>query len=216
MRYVILITLLAALCGWAGSAAAAEERGLAVLREKLESNLREARSIQADFEQVRKFERLKSELTVRGELAVSADGRMAWYVTAPMRYLCVITPEGVSQWDEDSNTVLTLTQRDLPWLKVLYEGLQSWFRADFKVLERDFVLSRYDERTLKLLPKPGTLYGEAIAEALLSFSEDYRHVERIAMKEKSGDTITITFLNVKINASIPDTTWRLPPVSKKP
>lgn len=190
--------------------------GVAGLRAELERNLKEAQSVRADFVQIRRFKALGAELKVKGDLTVAADGRMAWNVLEPMRYLCILTPEGIKQWDEDSDTVLTLSQRELPWLKALHEGLQSWFKADFRILERDFALSRQDERSLKLVPRSGTIYFDALQEVVLTFAADGRHLERVVTVEKSGDVITLEFQRVQINSNIPDTTWQIPPVLKKP
>lgn len=214
MRGILLTVFFGAAC--CGAALAENAGDVAALRGKLEHALQETQSLQAEFVQTRKFRALNAELKIGGQLSVASDGRMAWEVRRPMRYLCILTPDGIKQWDEESNTVLTLSHRDLPWLKALHEGLRSWFRADFRILERDFTLSCGDERTLRLIPKPGTIYYDALCEVDLVFAADFRHVARIVTTEKSGDVTELEFTRVDTNTTIPETTWRIPPVLKKP
>ena len=215
----ILFGLALAASGAAQAGEAAEPAGgdgrVVALREKLEAGLRATRTLQADFVQIRKFHALDGEWRSGGRMALE-DGRMVWLIEKPLYCCFMMTCDKVKQWDEDTGKVLELSSKEQPWLRVLYEGLQSWFRGDFAILKRDFDLSAADERTLVLAPKPGTFYREGVKRVLLHFSADFCYAERIAVEEKSGDVITILLSRVRLNEPLAETLWQIPPVLKKP
>jgi len=190
---------------------------VARLRGKLEQGLHGMKTLQADFVQTRNFRSLDAEWIARGSM-VLAEARMAWIVEKPMLCCFLLTRENAGQWDEDSGKVLELNVKDQPWLKVMYESFNSWFRGDLAVLERDFVLSATagGERTLRMTPRSGTFYADWVKQLELGFDPEFRYAETIRIEEKNGDLVTIALQHVKINQTIPETVWRIPPVLKKP
>ena len=217
MRYRILIWLwLAAGCALGVFASDTAAERVARLRGRLERGLHDMKTLQADFVQTRKFRSLDAEWNSQGRMAL-AEARMAWIVEKPMLCCFLMTREKVGQWDEDSGKVLELNVKDQPWLKVMYESLNSWLRGDLAVLERDFVLSApAGERTLRMTPRSGTFYADWVRQLELGFDREFRYAETIRIEEKNGDLVTIVLQHVKINQAIPETVWRIPPVLKKP
>lgn len=95
MRTGILIALLAASTACAAPLSAQ-------FREKLAANLGKVETVEAAFIQNRRLKSLDMTLAITGRLALEKGKRMAWLVREPMRYMCVISEQGLAQWDGDS------------------------------------------------------------------------------------------------------------------
>ena len=76
-------------------------------------------------------------------------------------------------------------------------------------LQKLFQIVPVDETTLQLIPldQVTMMFFTTIS---ITFSKDYSAVEKVLFTEKTGDTITITFQNVRFNAPISPDTWLLP------
>ena len=92
MRTGILIALLAAFTVCAAPPSAQ-------FREKLAANLGKVETVEAAFIQNRRLKSLDMTLAITGRLALEKGKRMAWLVREPMRYMCVISEQGLAQWD---------------------------------------------------------------------------------------------------------------------
>ncbi len=182
----------------------------------LTANLARVRSVRAEFEQTREFQQFGSRFTVSGFMAIAADGRFVWHVRAPLEYVCVVDAAGVfRQWDAESNTVLELAPRDVPWLGALSAGLRGMFKADSQALEKDFTVTALPaECTLLLTPRSGSLYAQSVTGVRLVFAADCRRLVKVRTQEKGGDIVTIEFKNIELDTPIPEETWQLVPAKK--
>ena len=107
----ILLILSAALSCVAGEGA--EE-----ILQKIRRKMGAVSTLQAEFVQKKRIASLKHTLMIRGELALDRKGKMAWRVHSPMRYVCLIDGNSLTQWDEDSDSVLKLDVSKNPALQV--------------------------------------------------------------------------------------------------
>lgn len=206
MRTGILIALLAA-----STACAAPPS--AQFREKLAANLGKVETVEAAFIQNRRLKSLDMTLAITGRLALEKGKRMAWLVREPMRYMCVISEQGLAQWDGDSGEVLKLSAKRIPWLRLIYGSLSGWLSADLDALEKEFTVETSGERSLRLTPLDAGFFKEYVKTVEFEFGPGLDRVERLRIVEKNGDEMEIVFRDVVNNQPIPGERWQLPPPS---
>lgn len=115
-------------------------------------------TVEAAFIQNRRLKSLDMTLAITGRLALEKGKRMAWLVREPMRYMCVISEQGLAQWDGDSGEVLKLSAKRIPWLRLIYGSLSGWLSADLDALEKEFTVETSGERSLRLTPLDAGLF----------------------------------------------------------
>ena len=201
---LIVFPLLLALFLSLPLAAAEKEEILA----KIRAGMQEVRTLSADFDQTREIVSIRHRLTIRGELALDRAGRMAWRVREPIRYACVIDGAKLTQWDEESGSVLTLDVSKNPGLKILASSMASYFSGDFDAMAAEFEITPLDERRLRLVPRKENTASALIRELEFEIAPDFSHITRVRITEKSGDVTAIRFSNVCLNQEIPSSTWR--------
>lgn len=166
-------------------------------------------TVQADYTQTRHFKDLDFDAVTKGTMAQEQGKRLAWTTTTPIKSTCIFTQDSFKFWDEESKRTTSLNASRFPWIKMIFQLQTNWMNGDLAPLQKLFQLEIVDETTLRLTPldQAAKMFFSTIT---ITFSKDYSAVEKVLFLEKSGDTITITFDNVRFNAPIPPETWQLP------
>ena len=183
--------------------------------DHLKKSVLPVQTLQAGFTQTRTLAELSLELKFTGRIVMEKQGRLAWFVHTPLAYACILEKGRLTQWDGESNQVLTLSERQAPWLKALQEALGHWLGADLDAIFRDFTLIGASEKSLSLAPKTPFLQ-DFIKTLVLFFTPDFKQVDQILLWEVNGDSILIQFNNPVLNQPIPEDTWQVPPKPKQP
>ena len=166
-------------------------------------------TVQADYTQTRHFKDLDFDTVTTGTMAQDQGKRLAWKTAAPLKSTCIFTQDSFQFWDEETKRTTTLNASRYPWIKMIFQLQTNWINGDLTPLQKLFQMVPVDETTLQLIPldQVTMMFFTTIS---ITFSKDYSAVEKVLFTEKTGDTITITFQNVRFNASIPPDTWLLP------
>ncbi len=188
---------------------------LAAFKSRLRDHLIPVQTLRADFVQTRTLAALDFELTFSGQIAMEKNRRLAWIVHAPMAYVCLLHDRQLTQWDGDSNQVLTISQRSMPWLQALHDTLGSWLAADLEAITRDFSVAEVAETAITLTPRT-PFFSDFITTLTIAFTPDFQLAESIFITEVNGDHMRIQFKNSVLNQPIPEDTWQVPPKSKQP
>ena len=167
------------------------------------------RTLQAQYTQTRHISDLDFDLVVKGRLAQEQDQRLAWLTETPLQSACLFTPESFRMWDAESGRTTTLNAARYPWIRMIFEVQSAWMGGSAEALKRTFAMRVLDERSLELTPlaKGAALFFTRI---VLTMAPDFLSVQKVVFTEKTGDTITLVFTDVRRNAPIPEATWRLP------
>ena len=197
----IVLILFAVLSCFAGESAEA-------ILEKIRKGMGTVSTLQAEFVQKKRIASLKHTLTIRGELALDRNGRMAWRVHSPMRYVCLIDGNSLTQWDEDSDSVLKLDASKNPALQVLSKSMARYFGGRFDEMADEFSISVQGPLSLRLVPRKESMISRFIREIEVETSPDYTFITRVAIREVSGDDSVIEYSRVRKNQPVPESTWR--------
>ncbi|OQC17016.1 MAG: lipoprotein chaperone [Lentisphaerae bacterium ADurb.Bin082] len=183
--------------------------------DRLKKSVIPVQTLQADFTQTRTLAELGMELTFTGRIVMEKQGRLGWFVHTPLAYACILGNGRLVQWDGESNQVLTLSERQVPWLKALQESLGNWLGADVDAIFQDFTLIGGSEKSISLAPKTPFLQ-DFIKTLVLSFTPDFTQVDNILLLEVNGDSMLIQFNHPVLNQPIPEDTWQVPPKPRQP
>ena len=166
-------------------------------------------TIQAEYTQTRHFKELDFNAVTTGAMAQEQGKRLAWTTTTPLKSICIFTEDSFQFWDEETRRTTTLNASRYSWIKMIFQIQTNWINGDLAPLQKLFQIAPVDETTLQLIPldQATKMFFTTIS---ITFSKDYSAVEKVLFTEKTGDTITITFQNVRFNAPIPPDTWLLP------
>ncbi len=197
----ILLILSAALSCVAGEGA--EE-----ILQKIRRKMGAVSTLQAEFVQKKRIASLKHTLMIRGELALDRKGKMAWRVHSPMRYVCLIDGNSLTQWDEASDSVLKLDVSKNPALQVLSKSMTRYFGGRFDEMADEFSISLQGPLSLRLVPRKESMISRFIREIEVETSPDYSFITRVVIREVGGDESVIEYSNVRRNQPVPESTWR--------
>jgi outer membrane lipoprotein-sorting protein len=200
---------------WGSETAAAEIRD-AVTR--VEASMAGVRTVSARFEQERQLSVLKRTLVIRGTATIERPRRIAWQVDEPVRYCLVVNGEEIRQWDEDTDRVQTLSLDRTPALKAAFQQMTVWFSGHYSNLLQDYGVTLEQARPciLTFAPKPQTPLASMLKSVTVTFREDERYIEQLAIREAGGDQTVIRFQDTRLNEPIPEDAWRLPPRQRSP
>jgi len=172
------------------------------------ANMEKLRTFQADFIQRKKIASMNHTMTIEGEIALDKSGRMAWRVLKPIRYVCLISGDSLTQWDADSDRTIRLDTAKNPALKVLLQSMTDYFSGNFKRMEKDFQITSPSPDTIRLVPHSGSMTARFIRKLEFQFSPDASCIAQVYIFENSGDATEIEYRNIRINQPIPETTWK--------
>jgi len=146
------------------------------------------------FTQTQVMQGFDRPLVSTGHFVLAPKRGIRWSVEAPFPSVVTITPDGLTQ--ESNGTVTKLKTGNVPKLKEMYHLIQGVLEGNWQALGRYFTLrvggdaAQWHVRLIPIKDEPGFPYA-AIAVA------GGRFVERVEMRNKSGDMETIDFSAIK-------------------
>ena len=211
MKRLIAIILLFNWLTISGLYANDTEQGLNTILETLQDKMSEVSTIQTDFIQEKNLELFKQKLILKGKIFIQKPGMLSWRVFTPIRYSLVINGSQISQWDQDSDQVQSVSLAKNPSFQVAIQQMQNWFSGTYKSMQGDYQISLISLQPLKLefIPKEKSVARNFIQRVTVLFQNDRQYIKEIDILEKSGDSTLLTFLTAKLNSSIPLTAWEV-------
>jgi len=186
---------------------------LEVVLARLEQNMGDLRTVETNFTQEKNLKVFDQTMVLKGKAYMQKPDLLAWKVAEPMLYSLVITGNTIRQWDEDTNDVQEISLEGQPGFEAAIEQMQLWFSGEARALLPNFEarLLQQDPVVLEFLAREGNLAAEAIISVRLEFREDETYIRRITMNETSGDSMILTFSDVRINEPIDPAAWEARP-----
>lgn len=173
-------------------------------------------NVQASFEQRKHLALLEREIVIRGNLAVQAPDRLAWHVTAPIRFSIVLTGSVLQQWDEETTKVQRISLDRNPIFGVVARLLRGGLSGDLKSLTEDFTprVLTSNPPQLEFIPKETSLAAKAVRRIVLTLREDRRYVHAILIEQLDGDRTDISFSDTRLNSPIAPAVWEVEPATR--
>ena len=180
---------------------------LTALQEKMAKVL----TIQTDFIQEKNLALFKQKLILKGKIFIQKPGMLSWRVFNPLRYSLVISSNQISQWDQDTNQVQSISLAKNPSFQVAIQQMQNWFSGSYKSMRGDYQISLISQPPLKLefIPKETSLAANFIQRVTVLFQDDQQYIKEISILERSGDSTLLTFINAQLNQAIFPGAWEV-------
>jgi outer membrane lipoprotein-sorting protein len=207
MRRLLSICLVLGTC----LASASAEEAVDELMTRLSAEFSSIRTVQTRFVETKQIRILEQNIELTGRLAIEKPERLAWRVEAPLACTIIIADGKVKQWDEDSQSVQSFSSRSNPVFAMVLDQMQNWFSGNFVTLQKDYDVTVEQQNPLVLLFKPhaDSPNAQAISEVRVTIREDLRYVQSISIRDSSGDTTDMTFIDTVLNEEVPETAWRI-------
>ena len=199
---------------WVGTVylyAADTAKDLDTILGALQEKMAKVITIQTDFIQEKNLALFKQRLTLKGKIFIQKPGMLSWRVFTPMRYSLVISGSSISQWDQDTNQVQTVSLAKNPSFQVAIQQMQSWFSGSYKSMQGDYRISLISQQPLKLefIPKEKSMAANFIQQVTVLFQDEQQYIKEIDIREKSGDSTLLTFIDAQLNQEISPGAWEV-------
>ena len=203
---------LAALAACSARAAGTNDDAQARL-QALQEGLRGTVSVRTDFVQQRRLALLQQDIEITGNIVTDESGRLAWRVTAPLRYMLVLDGTNLRQWDEATGREQQMSLKGNPVFEVVARQMRGWFRGDFAPLLKDFDVRAPSDRprSLVFVPHADSFAGKAVKQVTMTCREDRRYLQELLIEEATGDQTRMVFTNTVLNATVTADDWKVGP-----
>ncbi len=170
---------------------------LSALLIKIEKEMSSLDGIQSEFVQMKKLAAFNFPIKLEGRIYMERPGKLIWHVDKPMKYSVLITDKVVRQWDEETDDVRETTISGNPMLSAALDQMMIWFSGKYISLLKDYDVDLLHEKPVSMVfrPKETGAIKKYIESVEIEFQEDEKYLKKIVIKEISGDSSTITFIN---------------------
>jgi outer membrane lipoprotein-sorting protein len=187
------------------------DRDINIVLTDLERSMSEVKTIQTDFTQEKNLALFDQKIILKGRIFIQKPGFLSWRVFTPLRYSMVMNGSTISQWDEDTNKVQSISLAKNPAFQVVIDQMQNWFGGAYKSMAGDYkiTLAKAHPLTLEFMPLESSLSRNFIKRVTVIFQNDERYIKELNIEEKSGDSTVIVFENALLNQPIAANAWEV-------
>jgi len=178
--------------------------------KSLEKEFQDIKSISSDFIQIKKMSMFKRSIILKGRLLIKFPHYFRWEVDEPVKTTITADGDSIKIWDEESGETQTTSTKNNPVVKNIWAQIDSWFMGKYALLAKDYNISVLkSEKNVNDIPllifKPKSKpLSVAVKSVILYFDKattdtsGRQYLKKVILEEKSGDSTTIEFNNVKI------------------
>ena len=152
--------------------------------------------MELDFGLVRHFKDMDYDMEGKGTIRIVPGKELVFCTETPMKATCTISPTQLVVNDGGTGRTTTIKADKQPFIARIFQLQDSWFKGDFSGFKEELDVAVQDASTLHLTPRNPKL--KAFAKAVhVQINPDTRHISSIVLEEPTGDSITITFANIR-------------------
>lgn len=158
-------------------------------------------SIVCDYVQEKRIAQVKEPVVSKGKFFYSRPGKIRLEQQVPNENLIILS--GDSLYTKEGSKIQRMGMEDHPYFKYLNDLILGTVNGE--VLEGthfDFSLSDMQDQTLLRLVPKSRMMKRKFSEINLKFDSKTLNLNAIEMVEKSGDAVTMTFVNPVFNSSL--------------
>jgi outer membrane lipoprotein-sorting protein len=163
-------------------------------------------TLKSDFVQERHLDMLENVLISKGRFYYKKRDRLRWELTKPVTSGFAVNGKQAKRWDGKSGRTETFEVYQVPFIKLFTDQVFAWATADFKKLQKDYLITVLGDAPadLKLVPIRSQ-EKKYLAHFRIVFTADDSHVNAVEVHEAGGDFTRIRFFNTIINTPLSDT-----------
>jgi outer membrane lipoprotein-sorting protein len=167
-------------------------------------------SIEAKFIQTKELSVIKEKIISRGIFFFKKEKLLRWEYTAPFPYLVIFNNDRIYVKDEDRENHINIQSNKVfrEINNILIGAVKGTLLSDSKNFQCS-ITDLHDLYESVLVPK-NTRIKETLSEIILYFNKSDYTVEKLVLREVSGDYTIIEFSDKKINQNFGDEKFAIP------
>ncbi|MCX6281287.1 MAG: outer membrane lipoprotein carrier protein LolA [Bacteroidetes bacterium] len=180
------------------------------VRKRISESAKTTASLEARFTQIKELSVIKEKIISKGVFYFKKEKLLRWEYTDPFPYLIIFNCDRIFVKDEDKENHISLQSNKVfrEVNNILVGAVQGTLMADTKNFECTITDLR-DEYQASMIPV-NLKIKETLSEIILYFSKSDYTVDKLVMREVSGDYTHIEFSEKKINQNISDAKFTIP------
>jgi outer membrane lipoprotein-sorting protein len=178
---------------------------------RLEDKTSEIRTLKTEFVQEKELAVFKEKIILKGMIFLQKPELFAWHIIEPLSYSMVIKGDILSQWDENTKKIQKISLAKNPAFQVAISQMKDWFSGKYTSMAEDYniIILKRKPVFLKFIPKKNTIVSNVIDTVTVIFRDDERYIHQIYIKEKSGNSTHLTFVNTQLNTPLDEAAWEV-------
>lgn len=178
---------------------------------QIESKMSETKTVSAQFVQKKYLSIFDNVMEISGRIALEKPGRFAWHVEKPMLFSMVLDGTKMKNWDEDTDRVQTFSMDSNPIFKAAVGQMRQWFEGEYQKLTDEYDIEVVSDlpTVLQFTPKNDNPAKNYIKSLEVSFRDDMRYINKIAIHENNGDKTELEFLKTDLDKELANSVWQL-------
>ncbi|MEI7490968.1 MAG: outer membrane lipoprotein carrier protein LolA [Bacteroidota bacterium] len=180
------------------------------VRKRISEAAKQTVSLEAQFIQTKELSVIKEKIISKGNFYFKKEKLLRWEYTEPFPYLIIFNNDKVYVKDEDKENHINLQSNKVfrEVNNVLIGAVQGSLLSDTKNFECSISDLR-DQYQATMVPVSARI-KETLSEIILYFNKSDYTVDKLIMREVSGDYTRIEFSGKKINQNVPDAKFNIP------
>jgi outer membrane lipoprotein-sorting protein len=210
-RLVLMFLLLPVLAVTAGAQTRPLSSADAVqVSKRISETSKNILSIEANFIQTKELSVIKEKIISRGIFYFKKEKMLRWEYTDPFPYLIIFNNDRIYVKDEDRENHINIQSNKVfrEINNILIGAVKGTLLSDSKNFQCS-ITDRHDQYQSVLVPKNPRI-KETLSEIVLFFNKSDYTVEKLVLREVSGDYTIIEFNGKKINQNLGDEKFSIP------
>ncbi|MCX6284794.1 MAG: outer membrane lipoprotein carrier protein LolA [Bacteroidetes bacterium] len=180
------------------------------VRKKISEAAKLTLCLEAQFTQTKELSVIKEKIISKGNFYFKKEKLLRWEYTDPFPYLIIFNNDKVFVKDEDKENHINLQSNKVfrEVNNILIGAVQGSLLSDTKNFDCS-IFDLRDEYQATMIPV-NLRIKETLSEIILYFNKSDYTVDKLIMREVSGDYTRIEFSGKKINQNVPDAKFNIP------
>jgi len=167
-------------------------------------------SVEAQFTQTKELSVIREKIISKGNFYFKKEKLLRWEYTDPFPYLIIFNNDKIYVKDEDKENHISLQSNKVfrEVNNILIGAVEGTLLSDSKNFECA-ITDLHDQYQASMIPLSPRI-KETLSEVILFFNKSDYTVDKLVMREASGDYTRIDFSGKKINQNVPDAKFVIP------
>jgi len=174
--------------------------------DQIRKTAKDITSVEAEFVQKKHMAILAKPLVSRGKLYFQVPRSLRWEYTSPVNSILLMHNGTVTRYIKKGDSVTKDSSARLQSMQIVLQEITMWMKGNFDA-NPGFRPELRPGRVIVLTPKEKSM-GEIIQRIELKLSTRPGVIQSVRIYESEKSYTVIDFLNVKMNAKLPDSLFR--------
>ncbi len=180
------------------------------VKKRISEAAKTSLSIEAQFTQTKELSVIREKIISKGNFYFKKQKLLRWEYTYPFPYLIIFNNDKIYIKDEDKENHVSLQSNKVfrEVNNILIGAVEGTLLSDSKNFSCN-IFDLHDQFQASMIPLNPRI-RETLSEIVLFFNKSDYTVDKLIMREVSGDYTNIEFSGKKINQNIPDAKFNIP------